>query len=248
MDKLRFAVGRDDAFSSAWVIWAHNDSLYIGGIGRSGVSKFSFHGEEYCQLATTKEHWTKMPEAGIPQPAERQNMSWRRLPTPDHGLLHVASLIFPTDYLRGQAKSGKPKKPLLVIPSAPRGRAVVVGIFYSREDPNLFCQGGVKPIYISKLTTGEYVSVAVGERAFDINELGKLPSTVSNFQALTKQAATLQPGDIRDGMTAMLYNDPNEDDHRRLLLVEIGGVSIRKNAPSEGAIPHLRVVPVQRGQ
>jgi hypothetical protein len=31
----------------------------------------------------------------------------------------------------------------------------------------------------------------------------------------------------------MIYNDPNKDEHRRLILVEIGGVSIRKNAPPE---------------
>jgi hypothetical protein len=132
--------------------------------------------------------------------------------------------------LCGPAKSGKnPKNPLLIIPGTPSGCAVVVGIFYSREDPNMVC--GVKPVYISKLTTGEYVAVAVGEKVFDISELGKLPSTVSNPQALTKQAANLQPGDGRHGLTALLYNDPNKDEHRRLILVEIGGVSIRKNPP-----------------
>ena len=58
------------------------------------------------------------------------------------------------------------------------------------------------PVYSSKLTTEEYVSVEVANRAFNISELGQLPSVVSNVQAVTKQAASLQPGEQMSCLTA----------------------------------------------
>ena len=53
-----------------------------------------------------------------------------------------ASLIFPTDYLKGPMKTGRPKRPLLIFPSVPSGQAVVIGVFYSREDPNTLARAG----------------------------------------------------------------------------------------------------------
>ena len=90
MDKLRFAVGRDDhPFSSAWVIWTHNKDVYAGAMSIAGFVKISFHDQGYSQLAIDKGHWLGMPEEGIPKPAKRQIMHWTRRPTPEKGARHV---------------------------------------------------------------------------------------------------------------------------------------------------------------
>ena len=84
------------------------------------------------------------------------------------------AVTFPTDNLLEPHPEGTQKKPLLVIGAAPAGKAVQIGIFFSRERPTTLerrlLQVGT-PIYHWDMLGGEAVWLVARETNFDLSSI-----------------------------------------------------------------------------
>lgn len=127
---LRFAVQRGDGYTSLpWRLWitAPGD-VYLATKSSAGIQKYSFHRSGICRSAFTKEH------AAAQSMTDRAIRKWKRTLTPQDGsgqTSHVAWLAFPTDYL--SRLNLQETKKMLLIPAAPTGRAVFVGMAFTAE-------------------------------------------------------------------------------------------------------------------
>jgi hypothetical protein len=230
---FRFAVGSPDAGHSAtWTAFGAGSEYYIGARHAMGSSKISLHRSEICRVALTEKHFNSLPGDGLAQPRDRALMKWKRAPTPDIGAVHVASIIFPTEFLKLPEPQGTPKKPLIIFGAAPPGKAVEIGFFYSREaaatlEPKLLQIG--YPIVCTTLDNGEMITVVGRVSDFD---RAVLPSQdrleKSPMNILAKNVHTIK--DELNNLTGMFWNDPG--DGGSLMLIEVGGMSIRRNAIS----------------
>jgi hypothetical protein len=230
---FRFAIGSDEGGHSAtWTAFGTGDEYYIGARHAMGSSKISLHQSGICRVALTEKHFNALPGDGLAQPRDRALVKWKRQPTPDIGAAHVASIIFPTEFLKLPEPQSTPKKPLIIFGAAPPGKAIEIGFFYSREapatlEPKLLQIG--HPIVCTTLDNGEMITVVGREADFDSAVLpsqDKLDKSPMNI--LAKNVHTIK--DQLKNLTGMFWNDPG--DGGSLMLIEVGGMSIRRNAIS----------------
>jgi hypothetical protein len=161
------------------------------------------------------------------EPPKREVVVWPKPVVPKTGAVHVASVIFPTDYLTADAPKSTKQKPIFIF-EAPAGRAVEVGFFYSQEgvaalEPK-FSSIGI-PCVCTTLDNGHSVSTVVRVRDFDPSVLPK-SNVPSNGVHLFDEDG-LGPGEALTDLHALLWNDPKKDGS--LQIIEIGGVKIRRN-------------------
>lgn len=167
---FRFAVGGDETgYSSPWTAFGNGNEYYIGARSAKGSSKISLHQSGIGRVGLTEKQFRALSADGLTQPSDRAMIKWRRPPTPDIGAAHVASIIFPTIFLKLPEPQGTEKKPLIIFEPAPLGKAEV-GFFYSREDaatlePTLLQIG--QPIVCTTLNNGETITVVVRQADFD---------------------------------------------------------------------------------
>jgi hypothetical protein len=232
LDKFRFAVGlNDEVCSGAWVIWSHKDEVYAGSRNIAGSIKLSLHGSGICHFGFTRPYWTTMPDRGVHQPAKREFVRWTRKLTPPVGALHVVTLIFPTDHIKGPPRKGEPRKPLYVFPAAPAGQATEFAIFYSKESPSTLECKFVKigtPLVYYDLGNGESASLVARHAPF---EKRMMPTPTSERMRPLNPDALPKPGEELTGLTALAVNDPERDGV--LMIIEVGGLTLRRNKAAD---------------
>jgi hypothetical protein len=227
---FRFAVGSDEAgHSSPWTAFGTGNEYYIGARHAMGSSKISLHQSGICRVALTETHYNALPGDGLSQPPDRALVKWKRPPTPHIGGAHVASIIFPTEFLKLPEPQGTPKKPLIIFGAAPSGKAVEIGFFYSREAPatleSKLLQIG-HPIVCTTLDNGEMITVVARETDFDRTTLpsqDKLDNSPGRI--LSKRVHAIESE--MTNLTGMFWNTPG--DGGSLVLIEVGGMSLRRN-------------------
>jgi hypothetical protein len=228
---FRFAVGHPSrGFSTVWTAFGNRDDYYIGSRSFMGSQKVSLHTSGICRVALTSRQYDMLAEQGLPQPADRAATKWQRPRTPRTGAAHVASIIFPTDYLRIMDEpKGTRKKPLFIFEPAPPGQAIEFGIFYSREDEaameERYRQIG-QAIVHTTLEGGEQVTVVARISSFDQAWL-PLPAQMNTTRGNIISRAVLDTSGDLPNLTATLWNESG--DGGTLKLVEIGGASLKRN-------------------
>jgi hypothetical protein len=230
--QIRFAVGNPEHnYSTAWSAWGWGNEFYIGALAMMGSTKISLHRSGNCRVAIIDKKWEELGTKGMPRPDDRAITKWKRKPTPDTGAVHVASVLFPTDYLRNtESPMATAKRPLTVLTPAPAGGSIEVGFFYSRE-PVETLEGKLAkvgmPLFRVTLDNGESVSMVVRQTGFD---KGFLPPP----EKLKKLGGTVHveiPGGTEmSDLTAAAWNCPVEDGSGTLFVAEIGGVTLRRNS------------------
>ena len=140
IDKIRIFICDEEgrARSECWYFMGTGDSVYIGSEATGGTSKLSFHPNDGRSRDGCNSQWgligdyaRKETELGTPnllRPAR-----WTRPETPQRGAVQVASITFPTALLAGTIPPFKANRKRIGLRWAPVGRAVELGVFYSRE-------------------------------------------------------------------------------------------------------------------
>jgi hypothetical protein len=202
---FRFGVeGGNGLFSNIWFVQRKNDDLYIGSRNSRGTTKISLHSTGVCHV--------KGNCLGTVETISR----WKRIATPNEGVAHVLSVIFPTDFLNSWKKLGVTSqvKTVTTISVAPTGSSMEFGIFYSRQSPvaieGLFEKNGF-PIANARLSCGDYVYVVVRQASFDKALIPLGPNSVKNtfvelptFGILSKFDAIYWNAPIDENMVAFV--------------------------------------------
>lgn len=227
---LRFAVCGPKGHSSSWTAFGHGNDYYIGARGLMGSQKISLHASGICRVAMTDQFYSSLPAKGLVQPLDRVSVKWTRPETPIVGAVHVASIVFPSDFLvQAKRPEGTYRKPLIIFGDVPPGKAFEFGFFYSREGiddlRDRFLSVG-KPLCSSKLADGTTVSLVSRVIDFDRSALPPpVQLTAAPGHILPKEAA--DPHFEQKGLTAHFWNQP--EDGKALMMYEIGGISLRRN-------------------
>ena len=133
LDKIRFLIVDEDGDlrSSAWFITSESGSLYVAPKALGSAMKLSLHPKgrsidgHDCQFGLARHSMKRHRELGYSPPAP---MRWTRPEPPEVGALHVASILFPTDYLT--EKMGEPQedgKLKFALPLPPPGHVIELG-------------------------------------------------------------------------------------------------------------------------
>lgn len=229
-DKFRFGVGRDgQAWTSSWRAAARNSDFYVGDSRLMGDCKISLHASGWCRVAFASTVAAKFAHEDGVVP-DRAKTKWKRPETPDTGVLHVLSLAFPTDLLSpiGPIPDHTAAKRVHWLPPAPRGQALELGFFYTRETPGramLRFRGVALPIITTDLGNGETVVIAARMAPFDVAPIAALRAR--RFQSLSPVVDQMSEGEALEGLSAFLVNDPDIDG--RLQVVVVGGLSLVRN-------------------
>jgi hypothetical protein len=93
-------------YLSPWAAFGSGNEYYIGARHAMGSSKISLHQSGICRIALTEKHFAALPAEGLTQPSDRVMVKWKRQPTPEIGAAHVASIIFPTEFLKLREPQG----------------------------------------------------------------------------------------------------------------------------------------------
>ena len=174
--KFRFFVAdeADRPRSSQWFIYEHRGSVYASASLLGGLFKLSLHpcgsGQDGCdsQIGLTRNYAQREEASGF---SVFPPIRWARPLTPQIGTVLVASIAFPTDFLKGEVLlSGKSRR-RYSFKIAPAGQAFVISIFYSSEDPTAleerFIATGADPLIWMKLPSAEYASIVAKYAPFD---------------------------------------------------------------------------------
>lgn len=191
--------------------------------------KVSLHASGICQFGFTEHYYNSLAAEGITRPDSRAWIRWRRPPTPDRGAALALSIFFPSDYLRGPALKGAPKKPIFVIESAPAGHAIEIGLFYSREDPEQVrakLQRIGTPLTRSGLPNGDSIWLVARSMPFVLpKEIRQSEKWIRKIHPIGRDWG-LEPGDRHSGLTGIFHNEPK--DGQVLQLLEIGGITVSR--------------------
>ena len=221
VERFRFGVGSDeDGYSSVWLMCRDRNDVYLGIRDAMGMIKIDFHEDGNCFLMIGKEfHEDQNMGPG------RALVAWKRPKTKQGGVSHVASLVFPTGFLKGNLIVGKESKKILWIQPAPDGRAVEIGVFFTYEKPAIATNkylGGVTQIFSTKLLNGQNVLMAGQKIDFDSNR------TREKFSHMRGKAIRpelgLDPGESITNATFHFYNSPK--DGETFWITEIGGLNV----------------------
>lgn len=230
-NNIRFGVCRKDGkHSGIWTAFGHNGDYYIGARSIMGSTKISLHASGVCRLALTETQMKLLAAQGLEQPTDRAFVKWRRATTPASGAVHVASVLFPLDYLHLEAPQTTAKKPIFLFEASEPGHAVEFGFFFSRMpmadlEKKLVRIG--KPLFRSDLDNGESVSMVVRLVEFDPSVLPTTDQLNKAGLRLLNRGALPKAGTEERGLTAALWNKP--DDGESLRILEISGVTLKAN-------------------
>lgn len=227
IDKFRFFI-RDDEDrrrSSVWFVHHRGNDVYVGAVGLGGRLKLSLHRDQACQCGMVRSYREKLPLDGL---AATRPVRWNRPRTPERGAVHVASIFFPTDFLRGEGVTNDPGKLKFSLPMAPCGQATQVGLFYSFEQPAELEPRIVKqlttPILYMTLPSEEYVSIVVRHVPFDslqVPDLSKIGPKVRPLDGAPP------PGGRIENAHAILYGD-HFDGRPGFSIVEVNGLTVAR--------------------
>jgi len=227
-DRFRFAISRKDGrHSHTWAVWGKKNDFYITSRSIGGQIKTSLHDKGGFRVHFDKNFLWQMKAVGR-EPPKREVVLWPKPLVPETGAVHVASVLFPTDYLTADAPKSTKQKPIFIF-EAPAGRAVEVGFFYSLEgvaalEPK-FSKIGV-PCICTTLDNCHSVLTVVRVRDFAPNVLPKSDLPSSGVYMFDEDG--LGPGGALTNCHAVLWNDPKKDG--LLKMIEIGGVQIRRKS------------------
>lgn len=241
LDKLRFYIVDDNnrRRSDIWIVWVDNGSVYVSTKKLGGHSKLSIHPNSVdgntCQMGANMDYVQKEQANGYGVPLP---IRWSRPATPKQGAVCVASIRFPTDYLKaniGRPLPASPKKKIkFALPIAKPGHAVQVNILYSIEHPDLLekqlISAGITTLGYWEFRSGEFVSVVARQVTFDPKILSELCKGITG-QGWIK----LRPGETRENCHCVLNNKPK--DGEAILLLEINARKVifhgSKSKPQE---------------
>lgn len=238
VDKCRIFIcdEQDRARSRCWYFQSTGRQVYIGPDVTGGTSKLSFHvndgsSRDGCDsqwgLTRTYAEMEIRSDKRVPRPVR-----WKRPATPSVGVVQVASILFPTDFLRGRIPPFQPCRKRIALPLAPPGHAIEIGVFYSRDEPsaaktNLNKAGGTSLGYFS-LPDGENVVIAAREVPFKPEAIPQLYEWGRIGYALS---GAPEVGTSIDNCGAtMLHHKPM--DGEIATLAEINGLTIGSESES----------------
>ena len=126
IDKLRIFISdeQDRARSQCWYIRSVGNHVYIGPEPTGGTSKLTFHAEKGSSRDGCKSQWgltgdyAEM-ERRLGTPNLLKPARWKRPETPAVGVVQVASIAFPTDFLGGTIPPFKSGRKRITLPLAP---------------------------------------------------------------------------------------------------------------------------------
>jgi hypothetical protein len=227
--RLRFAVeGPDGRFSTAWATWEKNDTVYAAGRSIGGAIKISLHLPDRggYRVAYTKDFYAKVRDR-VPQ---REIVTWPRPEVSEKDVVLIASICFPTDFMRSGPPPSSRNKKYLILGAPKSGRAANVGFFLSRagkEAIEASAPKGHMPIVGWVFEDGTSISLVAWEREFDPGVLPKSGeplkgATVIGFGPIVPEGTGAHP-------TMMLFNEPGPG--IPLQIIEVGGVSLRPYQP-----------------
>jgi hypothetical protein len=229
INRLRFGVGGDSQpRSSIWTAWGDKREYYLGVENLTGSIKASFHRDGRCHVKFRENYWWALRNKGLFVPRNPKITAWRRPPTPDSGAVHVASVLFPRDFIKVDAEpnarqDGWWADPVFYFAHAPAGEAVEFLLFYTKTPEAIeqaLAQIG-KPLFYTTLdSSDESVSIVVRTRPFDAAVIPQ-PSRVPAHALYDRS-----PID-RSDHSAVLFNAPNEK--TPLQLIQVSGVSVSAN-------------------
>lgn len=221
LDKFRFGVEKSNAgFSNIWFLEQRKgkNDLYFG--ARNGLfsaetnlgsTKVSLHASGICHI----KH--RSHKADI-----ETNIRWRRPITPSKGAVHVASVHFPTDFIKewGQLKL-KPNKKAFIAGAASSGQSVEFMFFYSmkkEEEISEKLKSVGLPLINIDFSSGEYVYIVVRYIEF----IHKLPS-IEQWSLPHGAISALEKGGSVDNVSAIYFN--KVEDGGCLHVINIQGIS-----------------------
>lgn len=212
--------------SSTWKIKRTKDNVYISTEGFTGRMKLSLHPDLVCQWGLVRNYHERnvSNSKGSFEP-----IRWERKETPVEGALFVASITFPTKYLKGKFSDFKEKgKEHFKFQIAPEGCSLSFGVFYSKEDPETleqkFIQRNMLPIFTFDLENGEYVSFVFQEQL----DRFALPDDFTGKVGGTEIEPVLQVGETMSDCSAIFVGQ-RAVEGKPIELVEINGFSISKS-------------------
>jgi hypothetical protein len=227
VDKLRFGAKAGDGRCSAlWIAFTKGSDLYLGARSVAAKLKLSLHADGNCHIAVDYNYYRRLPDVGVPRPPDRHFARWRMPAMSDSGAVHVASVIFPTRFLR----TGAPlelNKSVFWEGSPDRG-ALEVGFFYGKH---LLDQRSVGPAVLrfrTSLSDGRVVMVIT--RCTDFAEERILEQSCGQHRmyAFSPELWALSPGQELKDADLFAWNDVK--DGEAVAIWAISGANIRRNA------------------
>ena len=225
LKKIRVAVGTaDQLLSSVWFFSGNKGCLFIGAVGLGGTLKASFH-------ESGKSHIRFGPD--IKELSSAYVTKWQRPTTPPAGAVHVASIFFPTNFLKGTTAIPKNVPTLIRLERAPSGSAIELGLFYSREPMNelepKLAKVGLPMVHIG-LESGEGVSIVASQRTFDPTRLGPMAALADENGSLPLPppkwiADEAKSASSIGNLSSILINEPSNQGGI-LQLVQVSGLRI----------------------
>lgn len=224
-DALRFFVADEDdrPRSSLWRAFSHKDDVYLAPRNIAGALKLSVHRDGNCQYGTTAPYFRKAKERGIEEFPSLTR--WRRPSTPEVGAVHLASILFPTDFLRSTTIA-KPTKLKVALPLAPPGHAIEVMLLYANVEPsvaeNLLRNRGIAAFGFMTLLCGEIAILAARQVPFEAEFIPDLKSIAGQMRPLLGAPAL---DEKMSGLHAVLmHKKPADGDV--IHLTEINGFTV----------------------
>jgi hypothetical protein len=226
---LRFAVGKPNELrSNDWRLWAKRGQVYLA-VGRMGsIEKFSFHDENICRHAFTKEYGTP------PTLSNRATHQWLRADTPQAGVPKASCplmLGFPTDYLSRALEP--PKKAVTWIEAAPPDLMVVVAILFTREREPAFAklieEGNQRLVCFAELFDGEAFAVVSHEEE-SVGTDFRIPASYGQQDDII--ISKTDPANTGRPVRLIRYTSPKDGD--AMMGLEQGGYRVRAGTPIVG--------------
>jgi hypothetical protein len=226
---LRFAVGEPNGMrSNEWRLWAKRGQVYLAVSRMGSIEEFSFHDENICRHAFTKEYGTPLTLAN------RATHQWLRSDTPKAGVPLASCplmLGFPTDYL--SAALDPPKKAVTWIEAAPPGLMVVVAILFTREHQAAFAKiikdGNQRLVCFSELFDGEAFAVVSHEEEVVGGDF-RIPA--SHGQQSDMIISRADPDNTGRPLRLVRYTSPKDGD--AMMGLEQGGYLVPAGTSVDG--------------
>lgn len=231
IDKFRFYVADDKGKkrSSVWFIsFGKDDSIYIGPQSIGGKLKLSIH-----PIEKTKDR--KNAQIGFKNDYAREArikgfnifkaIRWSKPIPKKNEVIYIASIYFPTDYLKGEIKEALigDKNTKFALQMANIGSAVEVDLLCSlapiSEMVKLSVDKKIVPIFGASFDSGENIIICARHVLFD----PKLIPNLNNGKLCPLEGAP-KPGTSIKNLNAVLHSAPK--DGERIFLAEINGIEM----------------------
>lgn len=222
--RLRFgARSADGRCSSIWFASRSGSDIYVGVRSFGDRFKLSLHKDGRAQISLTSKHYPRLRDEGVPSPPSRHFTRWRMPEVPAAGAVHVASVIFPSRFL-------KPRPSLMLSKpvfweAAPEEGALEVGLFYGGPMANF--EPGVRLRFATRLSDGRSVMIAVRSTDFDGGRVLDQLSGCHRYYALSGELWNASPGYVIPDCAAFVWSDVR--DGQAVAIWEITGLNIQRN-------------------